>query len=83
MEASEQHSEIFEISVQLSGSVQTIQVKPEETTDGAEYFKCSLNDQHITQIRQEKDGDWEQIWGELNSIDVNNIGKAIAAKKDK
>lgn len=83
METSEQHPDFFEISVNLNGSTQTIQVKAEETTDGAEYFKCSLADQNITQIRQEKDGDWEQIWGNLNPIDVDNIGKAIAAKKDK
>lgn len=79
MEASTQNSENFEISINLSGSMKTILVKPEETTDGAEYFECILDDKSITQIRQEKDGSWEQIWGELNHLDIVTIGKAIAA----
>lgn len=79
MEKLETHAENFEIDISLNGSVKTIQVQPEETTDGAEYFKCNLDGKNITQIRQEKDGTWEQIWGDLNNLDVVNIGKAIAS----
>ncbi|MEQ7800376.1 hypothetical protein ABDJ41_11270 [Pedobacter sp. ASV1-7] len=73
--------ENFDINISLNGSMKTIQVEPEETTDGAEYFKCNVEGKNITQIRQEKDGSWEQIWGDLSNIDVVNIGKAIAAYK--
>lgn len=79
MENLEIQPEGFDINISLNGSMKTIQVKPEETTDGAEYFKCNLDGKNITQIRQEKDGSWEQIWGDLSNIDVVNIGKAIAA----
>lgn len=79
MENLEIQPEEFDIKISLNGSMKTIQVKPEETTDGVEYFKCNLEGKNITQIRQEKDGSWEQIWGDLSNIDVVNIGKAIAA----
>ena len=72
------HQEDFEISTILNGSEKTIKVKPEETTDGVEYFKCSHSGKNITQIRLEKDGSWEQIWGDLDNLSVQTIGKAIS-----
>lgn len=78
MGQSETHQEEFELNIILDGSKQTISIKPEETTDGAEYFKCRHADKNITQIRQEKDGSWEQIWGELDNVSIQSIGKAIA-----
>lgn len=79
MGQSEVHQEEFEISIDLNGSKKTIKVKPEETTDGAEYFKCSQANKNITQIRQEKDRSWEQIWGDLDDATIQHIGKAINA----
>lgn len=79
MERSEVNQEEFEINITLNGSKQTINVKPEETTDGAEYFKCSQSSKNITQIRQEKDKGWEQIWGDLDNGTIQDIGKAINA----
>lgn len=70
--------EDFEISITLNGANKTIHVKPDETSDGVEYFKCSEANKNITQIRQEKDGSWEQIWGELDIDMVQEIGKAIS-----
>ena len=75
----ELHQENFEININLGGTDQTIHVSPEETTDGVEYFKCSLAGKNITQIRKEEDGTWEQIWGELDTKTVDAIGKAITA----
>lgn len=79
MGQSEVHQEEFKISIDLNGSKKTIKVKPEETTDGAEYFKCSQSNKNITQIRQEKDGSWDQIWGDLDNALIQRIGKAINA----
>jgi hypothetical protein len=73
------HQEDFEITITLNGSQEKICVKPEETTDGAEYFKCNQADKNITQIRQEKDGSWEQIWGALDNASIQAIGAAINA----
>lgn len=80
MEQSEVHQDDFEISIILDGSKKTIRIKPEETTDGAEYFKCIQGNRNITQIRQEKDGSWEQIWGDLDNSIVQAIGEAINAR---
>jgi len=75
---SEVHQEDFEINIILNGAKKTVKVQPGETTDGAAYFKCSLTNKNITQIRQEKDGSWEQIWGDLENEMVQSIGKAIS-----
>ena len=71
------HQESFEININLDGTDQTIRVSPEETTDGVEFFRCSLGEHNITQIRKEKDGTWEQIWGTLDAKTVDTIGQAI------
>lgn len=76
----ELHAQGFEIDVDLNGAAQTIQVVPEETTDGVAYFNCSLSGKNITQIRKEKDGGWEQIWGDLDPQAVTKIGNAISNK---
>ncbi|WEK20526.1 MAG: hypothetical protein P0Y49_05165 [Candidatus Pedobacter colombiensis] len=80
MEATELHSQDFEIEVNLNGKPTTIQVKTEETTDGAEYFTCMHSGKSLTEIRKEKDGSWEQIWGDLDQQTVNMIGSAISSK---
>lgn len=69
----------LKITVNLNGKDETLQVSPEDTTDGIEYFKCNLEGKNITQIRREEDGNWEQIWGELDNKTVEEIGKAITA----
>ncbi len=79
MGETELHQENFEININLGGTNQTIYVNPEETTDGVEYFKCSLAGKNLTQIRREEDGNWEQIWGDLDMRTVEAIGKAITA----
>lgn len=73
----ELHQESFEININLDGTDQTIRVSPEETTDGVEFFRCSLGEKNITQIRKEKDGSWEQMWGALDVKTIETIGQAI------
>lgn len=79
MKKAELHTEDFEVKTILHGSMKTIQVKPKETTDGAEFFECSLDGKNITEIRREETESWEQIWGDLDNIDVQSIGEAIAS----
>jgi len=70
----------FEIKIQLNNSLQGIKIQSQETTDGDEYFICQLKDEQITQVRREKDGNWEQIWGKLDPTTIDTIGAAISAK---
>ncbi|WP_442590534.1 hypothetical protein ACSBL2_04830 [Pedobacter sp. AW31-3R] len=70
----------FEITVSLSGEEKTIRVQPAETSDGVEYYKCNDGSAEITQIRKEEDGQWEQLWGDLEQQEIDLIGAAIAQK---
>lgn len=72
----------FEINIELNGVLKCLKTSIKETTDGVEYFNCNINDRNITQIRREKDGNWEQIWGNLTPHEVDAIGAAINSKKE-
>lgn len=76
----ELHNPEFEITANIEGTDTTITVKPDETSDGVEYFICSAAGQKITQIRLDEDNQWEQMWGELSLEAVNAIGEAIKNK---
>jgi hypothetical protein len=67
----------FDIEVSLNGQQKNIHVKPDETSDGVEYFICFDDENELTQIRLETEGNWEQMWGELSKTDVDAIGEAI------
>jgi hypothetical protein len=71
----------FDIVINLDGQSKTIRVKPDETSDGIEYFVCKSGDDEITQIRQDEDHKWEQLWGELSDEEVTAIGEAIEQKQ--
>lgn len=77
----ELHNPEFDIVINLDGQSKTITVKPDETSDGVEYFICKSGDEQITQIRLDEDQKWEQLWGELSDEDVAAIGEAIEQKK--
>lgn len=77
MKEQESHHKAFDITTSLNGRIVTISIQPEETTDGVEYFNCISNDKNISQIREEKVNNWEQLWGELDPETVNKIGIAI------
>lgn len=76
----ELHNPEFEITAAINGANQTIQVQPDETSDGVEYFICKLEGQQLTQIRKDEDSKWEQMWGELSQEDVDSIGYKIENK---
>ncbi len=67
----------FKIEVSLNGQQRNFHVKPDETSDGIEYFIVFDGENELTQIRLESEGKWEQMWGELSEEDVNTIGEAI------
>jgi len=77
----ELHNPEFDIIINLGGQSKTITVKPDETSDGVEYFNCTSGDEQLTQIRVNEDQKWEQLWGELSDEDVAAIGEAIEQKK--
>ena len=70
----------FKIEVSLNGQQRNLHVKPDETSDGIEYFIVFDDENELTQIRLESEGKWEQLWGELSEEDVNTIGEAITKK---
>ncbi|MCX2480048.1 hypothetical protein OQY15_13190 [Pedobacter sp. MC2016-15] len=77
----ELHNPEFDIVISLGGQSKTITVKPDETSDGVEYYKCKSGDEEITQIRQDEDHKWEQLWGDLSDEEVAAIGEAIEQKQ--
>lgn len=66
----------FTIEAKVSGKMQQVHVVASETTDGASYYICWVEDDEITQVRKDEQV-WKQIWGELDEADVKSIGEAI------
>lgn len=71
----------FDIVVKLQDGEQSLQVKPEETSDGVPYYGVYNEDWQLTQIRKDEDNNWEQMWGDLPQGDVEAIGKLITEKE--
>lgn len=72
----------FSISVSLKEAEErSIEVTPAETTDGVPYYKCDIDGDEI-QLRENEEGEWELIWGDLDHKAVQAIGKKIKAHKD-
>jgi len=71
----------FDITAKVNGQEQRMTVKTEETTDGAPYFVCLQDDEQITELRKESDGRWVQLWGDLDTLSVLAIGKAIDCRE--
>lgn len=67
----------FDIHLDIDGADTIITVKPEETTDGGLYYICYIGPDRITQLREELDGEWEQIWGILDHWMIDSIGREI------
>lgn len=66
----------FTIEAKIGGKMQQVQVAASETTDGAAFYICRVEDDEITQVRKDEQV-WKQIWGELDEADVRSIGEAI------
>ncbi|PIH04214.1 hypothetical protein CS542_01175 [Pedobacter sp. IW39] len=52
----------FEITAAINGANQTIQVQPDETSDGVSILSVNRRSA-ATQIRKDEDSKWEQMWG--------------------
>ncbi|MCH5717434.1 hypothetical protein [Niabella hibiscisoli] len=66
----------FLVEAKVGGKMQQVQMSISETTDGASFYICRVEDDEITQIRKDEQV-WKQIWGELDEADVKSIGEAI------
>ncbi|TKC06140.1 hypothetical protein [Pedobacter frigoris] len=73
MKASE--NEKFTVSVK-TGNFKNghIAVQQAETTDGQPYYICEVDGKEV-QLRHE--GKWEQIWGDLNAEQIDELGSVI------
>ena len=70
---------IFDVRAEVNGKEQRLQIKLTETTDGVPYYICLLNNREVSQIREE-DGKWKQLWGSLNTTEIQAIGEAIGER---
>lgn len=70
----------FYITAKIDDQERFLKVIELETSDGVPYYSCLLGEKEITQIRKERYGKWEQLWGDLDMNSVNNIGEKILEK---
>lgn len=70
----------FEIVVNIAEKQKRLNIIPQETTDGAPYYICRENEQHLSEIRKESNGNWVQLWGDLEEQSIQAIGQAIDEK---
>jgi hypothetical protein len=70
----------FYIIAEIDGQEKHIKVITLETTDGIPYYSCLIGEDEITQVRKETYGKWEQLWGDLDTSTVENIGSQISEK---
>lgn len=68
----------FELCVNGQFGNQPLTIDPDETTDGVPLYYCYLDGRPLSQLRHEPAGEWVQIWGDLPSATVQEIGEAIA-----
>lgn len=76
----EKSGEIFEVRIDGQFMGKPLTIRPEQTTDGIPIFHCYLEGTSVSQLRRETSGTWEQLWGDLSTDTVRQIGEAIAAK---
>lgn len=70
----------FEITVDIAKKQRKLNIIPQETTDGAPYYICREHEQHLSEIRKESNGNWVQLWGDLEEQNIQAIGQAIDEK---
>ena len=71
--------EIFEVIMGSGPLKKQLLVRQEETTDGVPIYHCYLEGASISQLRQETSGEWTQLWGDLSTNSVHQVGEAIAS----
>lgn len=73
----EMNNPSFKINVSLKKGESMLKIRPDETSDGVSIFKCYAGEDMITEIRQDHQQEWSQLWGKLEQEDINRIGAAI------
>lgn len=68
----------FELSIAGQFDGRPLAIETDETTDGISLYYCYLDGDTISQLRYEPTGEWEQIWGNLSPVAVQQVGEAIA-----
>ena len=68
--------EAFTLKVIIDNKSVDIKVQPRENSDGVHFYFCELNGEKISQLRQEIK-DWQQVWGNLQQHEINQIGRQI------
>ena len=70
-------NETFSVTIQSGDSKNdTLSITQAETTDGQPYYICKIDHNEIQLRKEDK---WEQIWGDLDAKQVEEIGAAIDA----
>lgn len=75
------NQEPIHLKIRLDGEETQLNAKKEETTDGISFFKIEQQGKLITQIRK-IDNEWEQLWGDLNQQQIDEIGTALDREED-
>lgn len=75
MEQSERTFEITENDGLLDGP---LLIRPKQTTDGIPIYHCYRDGVPVSELRQETSGEWVQLWGDLPTDAVAQVGAAIA-----
>ncbi|WP_304064729.1 hypothetical protein [Pedobacter glucosidilyticus] len=75
------NQEPIHLKIRLDGEETQLNAKKEETTDGISFFKIEQQGKLITQIRK-IDNKWEQLWGDLNQQQIDEIGTALDREED-
>ncbi|WP_051292992.1 hypothetical protein [Olivibacter sitiensis] len=78
----QQTNNSFTIDVMIHGKTETLQVFPQETSDGVPYYTCKKDDETLTEIRRGVKQEWAQLWGELDKDSYIQIGQAIEEKTE-
>lgn len=70
----------FELLISGLFDGRAITVDPRETTDSIPIYQCYVDGKNVSELRQEPAGKWVQLWGDLPTDDVQQIGEAIAER---
>ncbi|WP_129717598.1 hypothetical protein [Pedobacter sp. SYP-B3415] len=72
----EQTSKRFKIEAHVDYLSEELEVHKEAGPDGP-HFTCYLDEHRIAVLWKNTYGEWEQVWGTLDSLSVHSISVAI------
>ncbi|PST81561.1 hypothetical protein C7T94_19000 [Pedobacter yulinensis] len=72
----EQLPKRFKIEANVDHLPEELEVQKEQGPQGPQ-FVCYLDGRHITTLRQDDYGSWEQVTGDLDPVSVHSVSQAI------